>query len=157
MNMPPYTEAIEHLEIVRDNLTHGHRDHEDNYDDVTARIRNIEDAISLLKTGMLGGTSALISLVRQWGIDKGITGPNGKATLQSQFKKLLEEVYEIEEGIVDKDQHELIDGIGDSTVVLILLAELAGVKFETCLLAAYEEIKGRTGRMSEEGIFIKDV
>jgi NTP pyrophosphatase (non-canonical NTP hydrolase) len=156
MNMPPYTEAIEHLEIVRDNLTHGHRDHEDNYDDVTARIRNIEDAISLLKTGMLGGTSALISLVRQWGIDKGITGPNGKATVQSQFQKLLEEVDEIREGIEKNDQMETADGIGDSTVVLILLAELAGLKFESCLQLAYDEIKGRTGHMSEEGIFIKD-
>ena len=49
----------------------------------------------------------------------------------------------------------LEDGIGDCTVTLILAAEMAGLRFEDCLQAAYDEIKGRTGRM-EGGQFIKD-
>lgn len=38
---------------------------------------------------------------------------------------------------------------------LILAAEMAGLKIEDCLAAAYDEIKGRTGKM-EGGIFVKD-
>lgn len=38
---------------------------------------------------------------------------------------------------------------------LILAAEMAGLRFEECLAAAYDEIKGRTGTMSG-GVFVKD-
>jgi hypothetical protein len=38
---------------------------------------------------------------------------------------------------------------------LILLAELVGVKFENCLLAAYQEIKDRQGKMVD-GMFVKE-
>ena len=42
------------------------------------------------------------------------------------------------------------------TVVLILLAELAEVRFETCLVAAYDEIKERKGSM-QNGQFLKQI
>lgn len=122
--------------------------------DLEIKRQELEDAISLLKVSSFGGLTALVSLVRQWGADKGITGPNAKATVESQFEKLLEEVGEIRQGIMKADQHEIIDGIGDSTVVLILLAELAGVRFETCLLAAWDVIKDRQGTMVN-GQFVK--
>jgi NTP pyrophosphatase (non-canonical NTP hydrolase) len=118
-------------------------------------ILEINDTIAFLKNAQIGGFGALVSQVRQWGVDKGITGPNAKATPYSQYRKLLEEVDEINQGLSKKDQHEIIDGIGDATVVLILLSELIGVKFETCLRAAYDEIKTRTGRI-ENGQFVKD-
>ena len=51
--------------------------------------------------------------------------------------------------------NEIIDGIGDTTVCLILAAERAGVLFEDCLAAAYDEIRNRTGKMVD-GKFIKD-
>ena len=47
------------------------------------------------------------------------------------------------------------DGIGDLTVTAILAAEMAGLRFEDCLQAAYDEIKGRTGTM-QNGVFVKD-
>jgi NTP pyrophosphatase (non-canonical NTP hydrolase) len=119
-------------------------------------VNDLKDSITFLKNGDAGGFGSLISLVRQWGRSKGIIGVDGKATLKSQFKKLIEEVDEINEAIEAKDQLELIDGIGDSTVVLILLADLAGIRFETCLQAAYDEIKGRTGKMVD-GQFLKDI
>ena len=115
----------------------------------------LNDSIAFLKNAQIGGLGALVALVRQWGEDRNITGPNAKATVRTQFDKLLEEVDEIREGIEKNDQHEIVDGIGDSTVVLILLAELAGVRFETCLRAAYDEIKSRTGRIVD-GQFVKD-
>jgi len=100
-------------------------------------------------------TQQLIDNVRSWGEDKGITGTRGKATVVSQLLKLLEEVEEIQQAIETNDIEELADGIGDSTVVLILLAERAGLKYEDCLQGAYDIISKRTGKMVD-GTFVKD-
>jgi len=154
-----FQHAISHLQIHKDNMLHNAKlevDAPNNQAGLVSHAGEIEWAITFLQVASLGGVSALISLVRQWGQDRNITGPNAKATVDSQFKKLLEEVDEIREGIEKKDQHEIVDGIGDATVVLILLAELAGVRFETCLLAAYEEIRNRKGSIID-GQFVKQV
>jgi NTP pyrophosphatase (non-canonical NTP hydrolase) len=104
----------------------------------------------------------LIEQIKAWGIAKGITGPNGKGTLLGQLAKTQEELTETRDAAVRMEERcwglatpELIDGIGDCAVTLILAAEMAGVSFEACLQAAYDEIKGRTGRM-ENGVFVKD-
>ena len=109
----------------------------------------------------------LINNVRQWGEDRNITGANGKGTLLSQLSKTQEELTETRDAAIISQQHEpqslegidawldLRDGIGDTTVTLILAAEMAGLRFEDCLQAAYDEIKGRTGKM-ENGQFVKD-
>jgi hypothetical protein len=102
-----------------------------------------------------------IDAVRAWGIAKGITGPDGKGTLLGQLAKTQEELTETRDAAVlymsgiagEKD--EIIDGLGDTVVTLILAAEMAGLRIEDCLAAAYDEIKGRTGRM-EAGVFVKD-
>lgn len=117
---------------------------------------SVSNAITFLKVANLGGMSALVSLVRQWGVDRNITGPSAKATVHTQFEKLREEFLELEDAISREDQHELIDAVGDMTVVLILLSELAGVRFETCLVAAFEEIKDRKGSMID-GAFVKQL
>lgn len=117
--------------------------------------KSYNKAATDLKVYNLGGFGWLVHLVRQWGLERNIIGPNAKATVSSQYDKLLEEIAEIKEGIDSMDQHAIIDGIGDSTVVLILLANLAGVSFEQCLLAAYDEIKERKGKMVD-GKFVKE-
>jgi NTP pyrophosphatase (non-canonical NTP hydrolase) len=102
-----------------------------------------------------------IDAVREWGIAKGITGPDGKGTLLGQLSKTQEELTETRDAAVlymsgiagEKD--EIIDGLGDVFVTIILAAEMAGLRIEDCLAAAYDEIKGRTGRM-ESGVFVKD-
>ena len=112
-------------------------------------------------------TQELINAVRQWGIEKGITGPNGRGTLLGQLSKTQEELTETRDAAViyeDRwkmrgpsypDQCDLIDGIGDTVITLILAAEMAGLTLEDCLQAAYDEIKGRTGKMID-GQFVKD-
>ena len=110
----------------------------------------------------------LIDAVRAWGEAKGITGPEGKGTLLGQLAKTQEELTETRDAAVwiqasgfaagwdiDSLLYDLKDGIGDCTVTLVLAAEMAGLRFEDCLAAAYNQIKGRTGRM-ENGVFIKD-
>ena len=47
----------------------------------------------------------------------------------------------------EKDGPEIVDGIGDCVVVLTNLAELIEVPIEECIEAAYNEIKGRKGKM----------
>ena len=96
-----------------------------------------------------------INNVREWGIDKGIIGPNGKATERRQLDKLIEEVEELVDAVCNNERDEKIDAIGDCTVVLILLSEIIGVPFEECLSMAYNVISQRTGKMVD-GVFVKD-
>ncbi len=112
----------------------------------------------------------LIEKVKQWGLERGITGPNGKGTLLAQLSKTQEELTETRDAAVAMLIHQtdkanptnfwvakadLEDGIGDTTVTLILAAEMAGLDFQDCLQAAYDEISGRTGKMIG-GQFVKD-
>jgi NTP pyrophosphatase (non-canonical NTP hydrolase) len=111
-----------------------------------------------------------IEAVRAWGIARNITGPNGKGTLLGQLSKTQEELTETRDAAVLYSQaqfisvrngkryetrEELIDGLGDVFVTLVLAAEMAGLRIEDCLAAAYDEIKGRTGTM-QGGVFVKD-
>lgn len=88
----------------------------------------------------------------EWGKDKGILS---KGTVVTQFAKLIEEVTELGEGIEKQSEEEIKDAIGDSVIVLTLLAKLCNMNIEDCIQSAYNEIKNRTGRM-EGGQFIKD-
>ena len=78
-----------------------------------------------------------------------------KGDPKTQTLKLIEEAGEICRAVLKDNKADVIDGIGDCVVVLTNLAELAGTNIETCIDAAYEEIKNRTGKMSN-GTFKKD-
>ena len=108
-----------------------------------------------MANSLISNVQTTIDNVRLWGAAKGITGPDGKATKETQFDKLLEEVWELQEGIEANDREEIKDAIGDCTVVLILLANLCNMSFEQCLESAYDVISKRTGKMID-GQFVKD-
>lgn len=97
----------------------------------------------------------LIQNVLQWGVNKGITGPNGKGTRHAQADKMLEEAEETYDAVTKDDLDEVKDGIGDTVVTLILLAEMYGWTLEECLQVAYDVISKRTGKMVN-GVFVKD-
>jgi len=78
-----------------------------------------------------------------------------KGDIKTQYVKLIEEVGEIGKAILKEDTEEVIDGIGDSVVVLTNLAELVGVPIEDCMQQAYNVISKRTGKMVN-GTFKKD-
>lgn len=97
----------------------------------------------------------LIQNVLQWGIDKNITGPDGKGTREGQADKMLEEANETHMAVNTNDLCDVKDGIGDTVVTLILLAEMYGWTLEECLQHAYNVIAKRTGKM-DAGVFVKD-
>ena len=78
-----------------------------------------------------------------------------KGDPKTQALKLVEEVGETCRAILKNDREEAIDGIGDCVVVLTNLAELLEFDIEKCIEAAYNEIKGRSGKMVN-GTFKKD-
>jgi NTP pyrophosphatase (non-canonical NTP hydrolase) len=94
----------------------------------------------------------LINNVIDWGIDKGIFS---KGTTRKQVLKTQEETGELVLAVGEGDIDGIMDGIGDVTVTLILLAEMYGLTLEECLAHAYKEIKDRTGEM-KDGTFVKD-
>ena len=98
------------------------------------------------------GKMGQFDLIREWAHERGLYD---KGDVKTQTLKLLEEAGEICRAVLKNDKAEIIDGIGDCVVVLTNLAELLDVKIEDCIQAAYDEIKNRTGKMSN-GTFKKD-
>ena len=73
----------------------------------------------------------------------------------AQFAKVVEEVGEVGRALLKKDEKELIDGIGDVFVTLVILAEQNGFTLNQCANAAWYEIKNRKGK-TVNGTFIKE-
>ena len=91
-------------------------------------------------------------LIREWADERGLYD---KGDPKTQTLKLMEEAGEICRAVLKNDDEGVIDGIGDCVVVLTNLAELSGNTIEKCIEHAYNEIKGRKGKM-DNGTFKKD-
>jgi len=98
------------------------------------------------------GKASHFDLIRTWAEERGLYNEGDPKT---QTLKLMEEAGEICRAVLKKDKPEIIDGIGDCVVVLTNLAHLCDTSIEECIEAAYNEIKGRTGKM-DNGTFKKD-
>lgn len=74
-------------------------------------------------------TVPVFDLIRQWGSDRNlILG----ATPQAQFVKLVEEFGEVTTGMEEDNYAEIKDGLGDTAVVLTILAAQMGTSIEEC-------------------------
>ena len=91
-------------------------------------------------------------LIRSWANERGLYSGGDTKT---QTLKLMEEAGEICRAVLKVDKQATMDGIGDCVVVLTNLAELAGTSIEDCIDLAYNEIKNRTGKMSN-GTYVKN-
>jgi NTP pyrophosphatase (non-canonical NTP hydrolase) len=69
--------------------------------------------------------------------------------------KTVEELGELASALLKRDEKKIIDGIGDATVCLIILAKQLDFSFAYCLQEAYTEIKDRKGE-TKDGTFIKE-
>jgi NTP pyrophosphatase (non-canonical NTP hydrolase) len=90
--------------------------------------------------------------VREWAEQKGLLKKENSA---KQMLKVTEEIGEVAAAVARDNIEGLQDGIGDGFVTLIILAHQNGLTPEECLEVAWDEIKGRTGKMVN-GVFVKD-
>jgi len=94
----------------------------------------------------------LINNVFTWADEKGLIKEENAT---KQMLKVVEEVGETAGALAKNNRDELKDGIGDSFVTLIILANQCGYTPSECLQAAWDEIKCRTGK-TVNGVFVKD-
>lgn len=97
-------------------------------------------------------TKTHFDLIREWAEARNLIRG---ATPAAQYEKLLEEVTELYSGLRKDDITEIVDAIGDCTVVLTILASQLNYTIEDCIAHAYEQIKDRKGRMID-GVFVKE-
>lgn len=93
----------------------------------------------------------LVKKVEKWSEDRSLNDGNP----DKQFQKVSEEVGEIAAALARNNMDELRDGIGDTVVTLIILAQQNDMDLHECLNTAYHEIKGRKGK-TINGTFIKE-
>lgn len=93
----------------------------------------------------------LVEQVQQWSIDKNLHNGNS----DRQALKFYEEAGEVASALSRRQMDALKDGIGDTVVTLIILAQQHNMTLQECLQYAYDEIKGRKGK-TINGTFIKE-
>jgi len=89
--------------------------------------------------------------VRNWGAVRGID----KVEPQVQYQRVLQEVVEVHDALVNNDKVEFIDAIGDVIVTLINLANTKELNAEDCLESAFTTIEKRKGFTTKRGDFIR--
>jgi NTP pyrophosphatase (non-canonical NTP hydrolase) len=87
-----------------------------------------------------------------WANQKNLLKPENH---KNQALKMVSEIGELCDAIAKGNTTQIIDGIGDSLVTIIILAEQLYLDPTKCLQSAYDEIKNRTGK-TVDGTFIKD-
>jgi NTP pyrophosphatase (non-canonical NTP hydrolase) len=90
--------------------------------------------------------------IRSWAKEKGIFE---KGDIKTQYVKFQEEAGELAKAIINNDDEEIIDAIGDCIVVLTSIAYFNGTSIEECINSAYNVISKRKGEMIN-GTFIKE-
>lgn len=93
----------------------------------------------------------LVKQVEQWSKDKSLHNGNP----DRQALKFYEEAGEVGAALSRNKLDDLKDGIGDTVVTLIILAQQHGWSLQECLQYAYDEISKRKGR-TINGTFIKE-
>lgn len=90
--------------------------------------------------------------VERWAEDRNLIDG---ATPQAQMLKLIEEVGEIAAALARGQTANIMDGIGDTFVVITIMAKQLGFTLDDAVELAWDEIKDRKGKMVN-GIFIKE-
>lgn len=91
--------------------------------------------------------------IEQWASDRGLLE---HSTPQAQLLKTVSELGELADATVKGNFAEVVDGVGDVLVTLIIYCKLQGIDAVSCLNSAYDTIKDRKGRLSASGVFVKE-
>lgn len=85
--------------------------------------------------------------IREWAKQREL---DKKGDIKTQFVKLLEEVGELSRAILNNDEKEISDAVGDIIIVLtnfVLISNIDDGIIEICIDKAYDEIKDRKGKI----------
>ncbi len=139
--------ALEHIEAMKAELISHSRAVGSNtvYQDLE-KPKHFHDVDRQAMEGM-----SRFQKIRDWADERGLYD---KGDTKTQFCKLMEEAGELGRAVLKDNQAEFVDAIGDMVVVLTNMAMLGGTSIETCIDAAYDEIKNRKGKMVN-GTFVK--
>ena len=91
--------------------------------------------------------------VIRWAEDRKII-PRAKP--HTQLMKAVSEMGELCDAELKGDIDAIEDGVGDVLVCLINYCALKEIDLVSCLQGAYDEIKGRSGTLMPNGLFVKD-
>lgn len=97
--------------------------------------------------------SDLITAVEDWAAARDILQ---HSTPTAQLMKTVSELGELADATMHDDTPNIIDGIGDVLVTLIIYARLQDLSLTACLQSAYDTIKDRKGRLTASGVFLKE-
>jgi NTP pyrophosphatase (non-canonical NTP hydrolase) len=138
-------------------------------------MRPFEEAVyNMLKRQESMKYEELSKLVIEWGESKGILDSSTPLRQLDKTQEELDETRAALKKLNDFDYQrdlmedigmptptkegilaEVKDGVGDMLVTIVLLAKMVELDTTDCLNAAYDVIKGRTGKMVD-GQFVKD-
>ena len=90
--------------------------------------------------------------VELWAYDKNLIHSDYRF---KQFEKVVEEVYELKEEIIQDNLDNMELEMGDCLVTLIILSKQLGIDIVDCLEQAYNKIKFRCGK-TINGKFVKE-
>jgi NTP pyrophosphatase (non-canonical NTP hydrolase) len=91
--------------------------------------------------------------VIRWATERDLLGND--ANPQRQALKAASEMGELCDAVAKNDEDAIVDGIGDTVVTLIILAEQYDIYLTHCLQKALDEIADRKGK-TVDGVFIKE-
>lgn len=89
----------------------------------------------------------------RWAENRGIVK---NSTAMAQALKTLEEVQELLTAIHSNNKEQQIDAYADILVTLIVGCAVSDLNLIQCLEVGFNQIKNRTGKMNDAGIFVKD-
>lgn len=114
---------------------------------------SVEQVLEIINGGekMTNTLDQLVEQVEAWSVDKNLHNSNS----DRQALKFYEEAGEVAAALSRGQMDALKDGIGDTVVTLIILAQQHDMTLQECLQYAYDEIKGRKGK-TINGTFIKE-
>ena len=129
----------------------------DNYDDEFVKVlKNFLNSFKLLVENIEEEKEMKFEELKQnvelWAYDKNLIHSDYRFR---QFEKVVEEVYELKEEIIEDNLDNMKLEMGDCLVTLIILSKQLGIDIVDCLEQAYNKIKFRRGK-TIDGKFVKE-
>lgn len=90
--------------------------------------------------------------VEEWADDKDLIRFENRF---KQFEKVVEEVFELKEEMIQNNKKNTKLEFGDVIVTLIILSNQLNIDFVECLEMAYDKISKRKGK-TIDGAFVKE-